>query len=218
MTLRQKTFALRTGVLAAGLLALTLCFSPTLLLASDAKVTAPVATAPAAVKPTDATVAPAPVTTPTTTAVPAPVPAPKEQAWWQAMLLPVLSIIGMFIAAFLAAGLRKVVQLVEKKWSIEIPDAIEKMMYDKAKWAVGWAEEQAEKRLLYGDGKKTPGAEKLTQVVSLLETFAKSFGYSEEWQRNKIEQLAEGVLHVERGVTVGSDGARGTALLAKTVG
>jgi len=218
MTLRKKTFALRTGVFAAGFLALALCFSPTVILANDATVAAPTAAATTSAPAPAPTATPAATTTPTPAATPAPAPAPKTQAWWQAMLVPVLSVLGLFIAGFLAAGLRKLVQLIEKKWNIDIPDTIEGMMYDKAKWAVGWAEEQAEKRLLYGDGTKTPSAEKLTQVVALLEAFAKSLGYGEEWQREKIEQLAEGVLHVERGTVVGSDGARGAALAAKTAG
>lgn len=140
----------------------------------------------------------------------------KEQAWWQAVLVPVLGVLGLFIAGFLAAGLRKLVQLIEKKWNIDIPDSIEKLMIEKARWAIGWAEEQAEKRLLYGDGKKTPGAEKAASVINLLEEFANKQGFGEEWQRDKIEKLAEGVLHLERDVTVGSNGgARGEKLAEK---
>ena len=134
------------------------------------------------------------------------------------MLVPVLGVIGMFIAAFLAAGLRKLVILIEKKWSIDIPDSVEKLMIEKARWALGWAEEQAEKRLLHGDGQKTEGAKKLTDVVDLLEKFANSLGYGEEWQRDKIEKLAEGVLHLERDAGVGSNGDRGAALTEKKNG
>jgi hypothetical protein len=211
----KRNLALRLGVFSAGLFALLLCFSPTFLVATDA-FAQETKTAPAAT----AAPASAPTTTPTVTPTAEPKPTPakaatepaaeppassdKEQSWWQALLVPVLSVVGMFIAAFLAAGLRKLVLLVEKKWSIDIPDAVEKMMYDKARWAVGWAEEKAEKRLLYGDGKKTDGAQKITEVVDLLEKFAQSLGYGEEWQREKIEALAEGVLHLERGKTVGS--------------
>jgi hypothetical protein len=156
-----------------------------------------------------------PAPAPAVTVVPAVVPVEKTQSWWQALLLPVLSALGLAIAAFFTAGLRKLVLLIEDKWSIDIPASIETLMTEKARWAVGWAEEQAEKRLLYGDGKKTPSAEKLTSVVDLLEKFASSLGYNEEWQRTKIEALAEGVLHVERGVVVGSDGARDVALTEK---
>lgn len=139
----------------------------------------------------------------------------KEQAWWQAVLVPVLGVLGLFIAGFLAAGLRKLVQLIEKKWNIDIPDSIEKLMIEKARWAIGWAEEQAEKRLLYGDGKKTPGAEKATSVINLLEEFANKQGFGDEWQRDKIEKLAEGVLHLERDVTVGSNGGKRGEKLAE---
>lgn len=211
----KRNLALRLGVFSAGLFALLLCFSPTFLVTTDAFAqetkTAPAATAAPASAPTTtpavtptAEPKPAPTKAATEPAAKPPASSDKDQSWWQALLVPVLSVVGMFIAAFLAAGLRKLVLLVEKKWSVDIPDAVEKMMYDKARWAVGWAEEKAEKRLLYGDGKKTDGAQKITEVVDLLEKFAQSLGYGEEWQREKIEALAEGVLHLERGKTVGS--------------
>lgn len=138
-----------------------------------------------------------------------------EQAWWQALLMPVLGAVGIFVAAFLAAGLRKLVQLIEAKWNIDIPDSVEKLMYEKARWALGWVEEKAEKRLLYGDGKKTPGAEKLSEVVTLLESFAQNLGYGEEWQRDKVEALAEGVLHLNRNTASTSNTARDVKLTEK---
>jgi hypothetical protein len=136
----------------------------------------------------------------------------KEQAWWQAVLVPVLSILGLFIAGFLAAGLRKLVQLIEKKWNIDIPDSFEKIMMEKAKWALGWAEEQAEKKLLHEGGAKTEGAQKISDVVDMLFEFADKSGYGEEWGREKIKKLAEGVLHLERDKTVGSSGERAKKL------
>lgn len=226
----KRKFALRLGVFSAGLFALLLCYSPTIMLVNDAfaqdtktpaTMTVP-ATAPATVPVVAPKVEPkADTKVETKIEHKDPPPAPtsnKEQAWWQALLVPVLGVIGMFMAAFLAAGLRKLVQLIEKKWSIDIPDSVEKLMIEKARWALGWAEEQAEKRLLYGDGQKTEGAKKLGDVVDLLEKFAQSLGYGDEWQRDKIEKLAEGVLHLERDQTVGSDGDRGTKLTAKLNG
>ena len=145
-------------------------------------------------------------------------PAEKMQQWWQALLMPILSVLGMLIAAFLAGGIRKLVKLVEKKWDVDIPDSVEKMMAEKARWAIGWAEEKAETRLLYGDGKKTEGAQKTTEVVELLEKFADSLGYSDHWRKERIEELVLGVLHLERNLTIGSVGNRGKAIEKKKNG
>lgn len=239
---RNKTNLLRLSIFSAGLFALLLCFGPTIawvssVYAQPAPTSAPVtkpattsATTPATKATTTAALPKAepsktepsktepskakPIVAPTTV-----VTSPeKAQSWWQAMLVPVLSVVGLFIAAFLAAGLRKLVQLIEKKWNIDIPESVETLMIEKARWALAWAEEQAEKRLLYGDGKKTDGAVKLTSVVDLLEKFAQSLGYGETWQRDKIEKLAEGVLHLERSPGVGSEGDRADALVAKANG
>lgn len=137
------------------------------------------------------------------------------QSWWQALLVPILGIAGLFISGFLAAGLLKLVKLIEKKWDIDIPDAFEEIMVEKAKWAVAWAEEKAEKRLLHGDGAKTSGADKINDVVNLLTEFAEARGYGQDWSRDKVEKLAEGVLHLERDVSVGSSGDRNKKLEAK---
>lgn len=179
----------------------------------------------AAVVVTEVQPASAPVATPATTTVevpaatPAPAPSGKVQKWWQSALEPVLYAFALFLSAFLVAGLRKLTKLVEKKWSVEIPDSVERMMTDKARWAVAWAEEKAEQRLLYGDGQKTPGAQKIHTVTNILQEFAESIGHGQEWQRDRVEALAEGVLHLERDVAVGSpEGARADALAAKKNG
>ncbi len=141
--------------------------------------------------------------------------APTSQSWWQASLLPVFGVFMSVLAVFVVVGLRKLTQLVEAKWSVDIPDSVERMMDAKAHWAIAWVEEKAEKRLLHGDGKKTPGAEKITEVVDLLQEFADSLGYGHDWQRNKLEALAEGVLHLERDRSIGSSGERAMLLDAK---
>jgi hypothetical protein len=220
---KTKVFKLRAGVTLAAILGVLLCMTPAFVVyAADA---GPVVTAPA--KKAEPASAPVATTEPAAKAetkndtkenVPTAATSEKEQSWWQALLVPVLGVLGMFIAAFLAAGLRKLVLLIEKKWSIDIPDSVEKLMYDKARWALGWAEEKAEKRLLYGDGKKTPGAEKLSQVVEMLEKFADGLGYGHEWQRDKIEALAEGVLHLERNTASTSNVARDVKLTEKKNG
>ncbi len=147
--------------------------------------------------------------------------APKGQAMWQAILMPVLSVVALFVAAFVALGLRKLVQLIEKKWGVEVPASIENLMASKARWAIAWAEEKAEDRLLNGDGEQTPGAEKAAAVIELLEGVAKQAGYGEDWQRDKIEALVGGILHLNReggeGV-IGSNGSRGEKLEAKKNG
>ena len=130
-------------------------------------------------------------------------PAEKEQSWWQALLMPLLSAVGLALAAFFAAGFRKVITLAEKKWDFEVPDVIEDTIINQAKRLIAWAEEKAEDRLLNGDGKKTPGAEKIGGVVTGLEEFVASRGWDRTWQRDKLEKLAESVLHLERSGNTG---------------
>ena len=221
---KRQVVMLRTSMVLAGILGLALCLAPAAVVyaAPDAAaVTAPVAPAVApATAPAAAPVAAAPAATPAAAApaAPAAAPEPVTQAWWQAALIPVLSFLGLFLAGFLVGGLRKLVKLIETKWNIDIPDAIEKLMYEKARWGLGWAEEQADKRLLHGDGVKTPGAEKLSSVVDMLLKFADSMGYGEEWTKDKVEALAEGVLHLERSTTATSNIKRDAKITEKKNG
>lgn len=140
--------------------------------------------------------------------------APKQTAW-QAALVPALGAVGTFLAALLVAGLRRLVLMIEKKWKIDISDSVETMMYEKARWAVAWVEEKAENRLLHGDGQKTSGAQKMSTVVMILQNFANKLGYSQEWQTSKLMALAEGILHLERDVVIGSVGERAQRLEEK---
>lgn len=211
---RRQCLKLRIGIAIAAILGLGLLYSPTVVMVNDAFAQPAPSSQPAT------KVAPKVETKGTVTVTDTkkdevkkdePTAAPtgdKEQTWWQAVLVPVLSVLGLFIAGFLAAGLRKLVQLIEKKWNIDIPDSFEKIMIEKAKWALGWAEEQAEKKLLYEGGAKTEGAKKINDVVDMLFEFADKSGYGDEWGREKIKKLAEGVLHLERDKTIGSSGDR----------
>lgn len=222
MTSKVKTF--RIAMIGAGTLLFLLLLSPTVVLHSDAyaqptsapvvKVTSPKVTLTAptttlTATPVDAKIVPAPT-------APVEKKADNQQKWWQALLMPVLSALGLIIAAFLTIGMRKVTQLIEAKWKIDISESNEKAMAEKARWLVAWAEEQAEARLLNGDGIKTPGAEKLSAVVDTLFAFADKAGYGEDWTRDKITKLAEGILHLERDAGIGSEGtARGSDLTVK---
>jgi hypothetical protein len=226
---QRQCLKLRIAVTIAAVLGLGLLYSPTIMMVNDAFAQPTPTTQPATKTPTatpkvetkgTVTVTETKKDEPKadakdetkkddTAAAPA---SDKEQAWWQAVLVPVLSVLGLFIAGFLAAGLRKLVQLIEKKWNVDIPDSFERLMIEKAKWALGWAEEQAEKKLLYEGGAKTEGAKKVGDVVDMLFEFADKAGYGEEWGREKIQKLAEGVLHLERDQTIGSTGDRATKL------
>jgi hypothetical protein len=151
-------------------------------------------------------------------AVAAPVPAAATQKWWQALLIPILSALGIAVAAIVSALLLKLVRLIETKWKIDVPANLELLMTDKARLLVAWAEEQMENRLLHGDGVKTPGAERIAAVTTALYDFAKANGYDKAWTEAKCKQLAEGILHLERvdSEAVGSTGARSEALAAAT--
>lgn len=218
MSPRQKKISeVKAAIFAAWLLSTLLVLAPALHYshahADDAAVAAEV-------QPTSAP-ATAPTTEPAATPAPAPAAAPsgKVQKWWQSALEPVLYAFALFLSAFLVAGLRKLTKLVERKWNVDIPDSVERMMTEKARWAVAWAEEKAEQRLLYGDGQKTPGAQKISDVTKILLDFADSLGHGHEWREEKVRALAEGVLHLERDVAVGSpEGARADALAAKKNG
>jgi len=147
------------------------------------------------------------------------VTAVAEQAWWQAALMPVLSVVGLFLASFLSLGLLKLVKLIEKKWNVDIPDSLERMMEDKAKLLVAWLEEEAENRLLNGDGKKSDKAENVAKISDQLLAYAKKLGYGEEWSAEKIDVLIKGILHLNRAGSegvIGSEGARAEALAKKT--
>lgn len=147
-----------------------------------------------------------------------PVVVTGSRALWQTLLLPVISVVGLFIAAFLTLGLKKLTQLVEAKWSVDVPQAIEDLMKDKALQLCAWAEEKAEDKLLHKNEKPTSGAEKADMVVNALLAFAESMGYGKEWQKDKVEQLVAGVVHLNRegsaGV-IGSNGTRGKEIEAK---
>jgi hypothetical protein len=137
-------------------------------------------------------------------------PVTTSRALWQTLLLPVVSVVGLFIAAFLTLGLKKLTQLAEAKWKIDVPAAVEDLMSQKALQLCAWAEEKAENNLLHKDGKPTSGAEKADQVITAMIAFANSMGYGKDWQREKIEQLVAGVLHLNREGSAGVVGSNGT--------
>lgn len=151
----------------------------------------------------------------------APVVANGSRALWQTLLLPIVSVVGLFIAAFLTLGLKKLTQLLEAKFKIDVPQAVEDLMKDKALQLCAWAEEKAEDKLLHKGEKPTSGAEKADQVVNALMAFAESMGYGKQWQKEKVEQLVSSVVHLNRegsqGV-IGSNGSRGEALTAAAAG
>ena len=148
-----------------------------------------------------------------------PVVSGGSKALWQTLLLPVVSVVGLFIAAFLTVGLKKLTQLLEAKFKVDVPQAVEDLMKDKALQLCAWAEETAEDKLLHKNGTPTPGAAKGEQVVNAVLAFAESMGYGKQWQRERVEQLVAGVIHLNRegseGV-IGSNGTRGAALEAAT--
>lgn len=147
--------------------------------------------------------------------------APATQKWWQALLLPVASALGLVVAAFIAAGLRKLVLVLEAKFKIDIPIQVEDLMVEKAKQLCAWGEEQLEKRVLHGDGVRTPGAETVTKVKDALWKVADSMGYGKEYTEEKLTQLIEGILHLNRAGSegvIGSTGERAAAITAKTNG
>jgi len=133
----------------------------------------------------------------------------------------VLSAIGLVVATFIGLGLKKLTQLLEAKFKIDIPDQVETLMAEKAKQLVAWGEEQMEKRVLHGDGVPTPGAETITKVKDALWKFADGLGYGKQYTEEKLVQLVEGILHLNRAGSegvVGSTGTRATALVTKTNG
>ena len=130
-----------------------------------------------------------------------------QQKWWEAILAPVLSAVGLILATFITLGLRKLVQLLEAKYKIDIPTQVETLINDKAKLLVAWGEEKMENRLLHGDAQKTPGAQTITSVKDALWKFADSLGYGQHYTDEKLTQIVEGVLHLTR---VGSEGVVGS--------
>src|SRR5512136_668031 len=140
----------------------------------------------------------------------APVVASGSRALWQSLLLPIVSVIGLFIAAFLTLGLKKLTQLLEAKFKIDVPQAIEDLMQEKALQLCAWAEEKAEDKVLHKNEKPTAGAEKADQVVAALMMFAEGLGYGKQWQKEKVEQLVAATVHLNREGSAGVIGSNGS--------
>jgi len=122
----------------------------------------------------------------------------NPQKWWQALLEPVLYLVGTALAAVIVAVLGKLIYYIETKLKIDIPASIEDLVKDKALVLIAAAEEKAENKLLHGDGTQTPGTEKLSWVLDELQVFAEKLGYGKTWQRDKLTTLIEGLLHLNR--------------------
>jgi len=161
----------------------------------------------------------APATQPVIAATQPMLPAVKSvtnvQQWWMPLLSPILTAIGTLLAAFVTVLLGKLIKLLETKYHLDVPAEVEKLLTDKAKQLVAAAEEEAERRILHGDGKPTEGAEKSKQVVKGLMEFADSLGYGKQYQEEQAKRLADAVLHLSRVGSedvIGSNGERAKLL------
>jgi len=169
------------------------------------------------VPPLIAVAAPAtqPIIAATQPATPVVKAAANVQQWWMPLLSPVLTAIGTLLAAFVTVLLGKLIKLLEAKYNLDVPAEVEKLLTDKAKQLVAAAEEEAERRILHGDGQATPGAEKSKQVVKGLMEFADSLGYGKQYQEEQAKRLADAVLHLSRVGSedvIGSNGERAKLL------
>lgn len=137
------------------------------------------------------------------------------QQWWMPLLSPVIAALGTALAAFVTALIAKLIKILEAKYKVDVPVMIEQLIADKAKQLVAAAEEEAENRLLHGDGLITPGAEKSKQVVTALMTYADSLGYGKTYQEEQAKKLVDAVLHLNRAgseTVIGSNGDRAKLL------
>ena len=123
---------------------------------------------------------------------------PNTQQWWQAALTLLLGALGTFLTIVLTMALSKITKLIEAKYHVEIPAAEEQAAKDKLLSLVSSAEETAEKRILHGDGVKTPGAEKADSVIKSFMTWAAAQGFSKTWVESEARQMMEGELHLNR--------------------
>lgn len=211
--MRKQLLALNV-IMFCGLatLSIPLAYNVTTIAHADVKTT----TGGPIVEPGPVEAAPEKIVTKPIDVVAEPVKEAVKQELWQVVLMPVLSTLALLIGLLLTVGIRKLSKLVEEKYKIDIPDVVENMLSNKALQLVAWAEEKAEDRILHGDGKQTPGAEKAKQVIDALEKYAEIMGYGKEWQREQLDQLVHSVLHLERDSRVGSTGNRASALKEKT--
>lgn len=137
------------------------------------------------------------------------------QQWWMPLLSPVIAALGTALAAFVTALIAKLIKILEAKYKVDVPVMIEQLLADKAKQLVAAAEEEAENRLLHGDGQLTPGAEKSKQVVAALMAYADSLGYGKTYQEEQAKKLVDAVLHLNRAgseTVIGSNGERAKLL------
>ena len=143
--------------------------------------------------------------------------AQNVQQWWMPLLTPIIAALGTALAAFVTALISKLLKVLEAKYKVDVPVMVEQLIADKAKQLVAAAEEEAERRILHGDGQPTSGADKSKQVVTALMAFAESLGFGKAYQDEQAKKLADAVLHFSRAGSenvVGSNGERGK-LLAK---
>jgi putative effector of murein hydrolase LrgA (UPF0299 family) len=169
------------------------------------------------VPPLIAVAAPAtqPIIAATQPATPVVKAAANVQQWWMPLLTPIIAALGTALAAFVTALISKLLKVIETKYKVDVPVMVEQLIADKAKQLVAAAEEEAERRILHGDGQATPGAEKSKQVVKGLMEFADSLGYGKQYQEEQAKRLADAVLHLSRVGSedvIGSNGERAKLL------
>lgn len=139
------------------------------------------------------------------------------QHWWMPLAQYGMETLGFVLATLILAGIAKLIKIFEAKTKIEVPLAVENLVKERAALLIAAAEEKAENRLLHGDGIRTPGVVKCEEVVEQLLKFVNKLGYGAEWQKEKLTEVVNGLLHLNRTENpgVGSVGTRLKILTAK---
>lgn len=143
-------------------------------------------------------------------------PAPG-QPWWQPLVVPILAALGTALAALITAAINRLIKVLEAKYKVEVPVAIQQLVIEKAKELVAAAEEAAERKLLHEGGAVTTGAEKQKDVLTALSAFVKANGFETKYPEEELKKLVDGIVHLGRAGSynvIGSNGDRATALAA----
>jgi hypothetical protein len=119
------------------------------------------------------------------------------------------------LAAVITAAINRLIKVLENKYQVEVPVAIQQLMIEKAKELIAAAEEAAERKLLHEGGTATSGADKQKEVVAGLSAFVKANGYEAKYPEEELKKLVDGIVHLGRAGSynvIGSNGERAVAL------
>ena len=118
------------------------------------------------------------------------------QSFVQSIFVPVLAVVFAILAAVLPLLVRKLIQVLEKKWDFEINDAIENQLDRYIHMGVAYAEEASHKALRAGQPPKSGDEKRILAVEFVTEQMERA--NVKTLAAESIEKLVEGALNLQR--------------------